>query len=115
MDVQLTPRPFGCFIVFLGLISFWIIPLMLRSREGVFPKRLDDEGIMTRAGKRIPWSDLKSVKHLRYKLRGGRSVMEEYNFTSSQGRVQFFSNRIFNFNEVMTYVWSKVPQLEKTL
>jgi hypothetical protein len=114
MDVQLTPRPFGCLIIFLGLISFWIIPLVIRSQEAAYAKRLDDEGIATLGGKRIPWSDLKQVQHKRYKMGATGGIIEAYSFTTSKGRVGFLSNRIKNFDEVMRFVWSKVPQLEQT-
>ena len=113
MDVQLTPRPFGGFIVLLGLVSFWIIPLVIRSQEATYAKRLDDEGITTLGGKRIPWSDVKQVKHTRYKMGATGGIIEAYSFITSKGRIGFLSNRIKNFDEVMGYVWSKVPQLEK--
>jgi hypothetical protein len=113
MDVQLTPRPFGCFIVFLGLISFWIIPLVIRSQEAAYAKRLDDEGITTLGGKRIPWSELNQAKHTRYKMGTPGGIIEAYRFTSSKGAIGFLSNRIKNFDEVMCYVWSKVPQLKE--
>jgi hypothetical protein len=113
MDVQLTPRPFGCLIIFLGLTSFWIIPLVIRKQEAAYAKRLDDEGIITKGGKRISWSDLKQVKHTRYKMGATGGIIEAYRFTSSKGPVGFLSNRIKNFDDVMRYVWSKVPQLEK--
>jgi hypothetical protein len=111
MDIELYPRPVGCLIIFLGLISFWIIPLMIRSRESVFPKQLSEEGIVTRAGKKVAWSELKKVQHLRYRLNTGGAVMEEYNFKTPKGRICFFSNRIKNFDAVMDYVWVKVPHL----
>jgi hypothetical protein len=114
MDVQLTPRPFGCLIIFLGLISFWIIPLIIRRQEAAYAKHLDDEGIATLGGKRIFWSDLKQVQYKRYKMGATGGIIEAYSFTTSKGRVGFLSNRIKNFDEVMRYVWSKVPQLKKT-
>jgi hypothetical protein len=113
MDVQLTPRPFGCLIVFLGLISFWIIPLMIRSQEAAFAKRLSDEGIETLGGKRIPWSDLKSVRHTRYRLKGASTIIEAFRFKSSKGPIGFLSNRMKNFDEAMAYVWAKAPHLNK--
>jgi hypothetical protein len=115
MDVQLTPRPFGCLIIFLGLISFWIIPLIIRSQEAAYAKRLDDEGITTKGGKRISWSDLKQAKHTRYKMGATGGIIEAYSFTTTKGRVSFLSNRIKNFDEVMHYIWSKVPQFQKTV
>ncbi len=115
MDVQLTPRPFGCFIIFLGLISFWIIPLVIRSQEAAYAKRLDDEGISTKGGKRILWNDLKQVKHTRYKMGATGGIIQGYSFITLKGRVGFLSNRIRNFDEVMRYVWLKVPQLEQAL
>ena len=114
MDVQLTPRPFGCFIVLLGFISFWIIPLMIRSQEAVYATRLDDKGIATKGGKCILWSDLKQVKHTRYKIGATGKTIEAYRFSSTKGSVGFLSNRMKNFDEVMSYVWSKVPGLKQS-
>ena len=115
MDIKLSPRPFGCLIIILGLMSFWIIPIMIRSRESVFPKRLDDKGILTQSGKSIAWNELKRVKHSRFRLGSTGTVMEAYNFHSARGRISFFSNRIVNFDEAMAYTWSKVPHLAKTV
>ena len=110
----MDPRPFGFFITLLGLISFWMIPLVIRSQEAAYAKHVDDEGVATLGGKRILWSDLKQVKHTRYKLGATSGIIEAYSFTTSKGRVGFLSNRIKNFDEVMNYVWSKIPQLKQT-
>ena len=113
MEVQITRRPNGCIFFFLGLLTLGLVPLLLRGREAVFVVRMDDNGVTTKGGKIIPWSDFKKAAYSKYRIRNGGTILEEYNFKTSKGSVNFFSNRMKNFDQAIDYVWTKIPHLNK--
>src|SRR4030095_5021550 len=66
MEVILLPRPVGCLWIPLQIMTLGLMTLLLRSAEGKFTRRMDDQGGETRGGKRIAWADVVTVQKLRH-------------------------------------------------
>jgi hypothetical protein len=49
MEVTLLPRPVGCLWIPLQVMTLGLATLLLRSAEGKFPRRMDDQGVETRS------------------------------------------------------------------
>jgi hypothetical protein len=108
MEVKLLPRPVGCLLVPIQIVTLGLLTLLLRSAEGKFPRRMDEQGVETRGGKRIAWADVTSVRKQRYVM-GPKSIAEEVIFSSPRGRFSIHSRRIGNYEELTRYALQRVP------
>jgi hypothetical protein len=108
MEVKLLPRPVGCLWIPLQIMTLGLVTLLLRSAEGKFPRRMDEQGVETRGGKRIGWAEVTSVKKMRYAM-GAKSIAEEVIFTSRKGRFSIHSRRLANYEELTRYALQRVP------
>lgn len=62
MDVKLRRALPGCLGIPLSIMTLGIFPLMLGNIErNYFSDTVDDEGLVTRGGKRILWTEFTKV------------------------------------------------------
>lgn len=108
MEVRLLPRPVGCLWIPLQIMTLGLVTLLLRSAEGKFPRRMDDQGVETRGGKRIGWTDVVTVQKLRHAM-GPKTIAEEIIFSSPKGRFSIHSRRLANYEELAEYALRRVP------
>lgn len=78
MEVRLNKTIPGCVYALCTLWTLGLFPLFLRYTEHVFPKQLDDEGLVTRGGTRIAWKDFTRVQKITTKGSGGGILAVEY-------------------------------------
>jgi hypothetical protein len=69
---------------------------------------MDEQGVETRAGKRIGWTEVTTVKKMRYVM-GPKSIAEEFIFSCPKGRFSFHSRRLANYEELTRYALQRVP------
>jgi hypothetical protein len=108
MEVTLLPRPVGCLWIPLQVMTLGLVTLLLRSAEGKFPRRMDEQGVETRSGKKIAWAEVVTVQKLRHVM-GPRTIAEEVIFSSPRGRFSIHSRRIGNYEELTRYALQRVP------
>ncbi len=109
MEVKLRPALPGCLGIGLGVMSFGLIPWMIRNNDrNFFPASVDDQGVVTRRGKRILWTEFAKVRKIVID-RGMSKYTLEYHFDSPKGRVAFHRGRIENIEEVLQFVWAQIP------
>jgi hypothetical protein len=109
MEVKLRRALPGCLGIPLSIMTLGIFPLMLRNIErNYFPATVDDEGVVTRGGKRILWSEFTKVRKVMVK-NGMSQYLLEYHFDSPKGRVAFHLGRIENIEQVLQFVWIRIP------
>jgi hypothetical protein len=65
IEVQLRPGAPGCLTVPLGCLTLGLVPLLMRMNQRHFAWRMDEQGIETRGGKLIGWSEFTSIKRVR--------------------------------------------------
>jgi hypothetical protein len=107
MDVVLLPRPVGCLWIPLQIMTLGLVTLLLRSAEGKFPRRMDDQGVETRSGKRIGWAEVVTVQKLRHAM-GPKAIAEELIFSSRKGRFSIHSRRLANYEDLAQYALRRV-------
>lgn len=108
MEAKLLPRPMGCIWLPLQILTLGVLTLLLRSAEGKFVRRMDDEGLETRGGKRIVWSEIRSTQPIRYVM-GPARVAEEIIFSSPRGRASIHSRRHADYQALAEYALARVP------
>jgi hypothetical protein len=109
IEVQLRPGVHGCVTMPLGCLSLGLVPFLMRRGEGHFIRRMDDEGVETRAGKRIAWSEFTRIQRVRSTMGGGGTLSDEYQLTSPRGRVSLPLWRTVNAQETLEYALARLP------
>jgi hypothetical protein len=99
----------------LGCLTLGLVPLLMRRNQGHFVRRMDEQGVETRSGKRIAWSEFTKIT----RVRGGSGMpgqgkptvvySDEYLMESPRGRVSVPLWRTVNFEEVRQFTLSHVP------
>jgi hypothetical protein len=89
-------------------MTLGLVTLLLRSAEGKFPRRMDEQAIETRGGKRIAWAEVATIRKLRHMM-GPKSIAEEVIFSSPRGRFSLHSRRLANYEELTRFALQHVP------
>lgn len=108
MEARLLPRPMGCIWLPLQIMTLGMLTLLLRHAEGKFVRRMDGQGLETRRGKRIPWSEIRSTQPMRYVM-GPARIAEEIVFSSPRGRASIHSRRHDDYQALADYALARVP------
>jgi hypothetical protein len=85
MDIDLRPPMSGCLIALVTLMTLGLYPLLRRWGERHFIRRMDETGFETRGGKRIAWSEVKSVQRIVGKV-NEVALSDEYLLRTARGR-----------------------------
>lgn len=126
IEVDLRPGVSSWVSAPLGCLSLGLIPLLTRSAERHFARRMDDLGVETRAGKRVGWSEFTSIKRAQGIVGSGRRVLrvnvsddvysptthatsDEYWLESPKGRVSVPFWRATNGDAVREFTLAHLP------
>jgi hypothetical protein len=112
MDVQL--RGFACLDVAGCFLSLGLLPIILFLQINSLPKRLTDEALITRSGKSIPWNQFTKATITHHYVKGSASSKGSYtgtrfNLTYPGGKLNFYTMRVANNNEVVQFITSHLP------
>lgn len=108
VEVQLRPAVAGCVRYPVGCVTIGIYPLVTLLVERNFIRRMDEDGVETRGGKRIAWHEFTSVRHVIGKMKGG-TLSDEYLLESPKGRASLPLWRAANASEALDYALAHVP------
>jgi hypothetical protein len=92
--------------IFAGLCvlgTFWGIPAWV---HGVWPQKLDEQGVTVGYGRRFLWSDLKDIRVIAQK-RGATTVNYRFELKFKSGQARFGYNQTANAKEVLAFLESK--------
>lgn len=107
--MQVNVRPLsGCTTVLLGVFTLGIAPLSIWLKERSWPKELNEQGLLTRGGKFIAWSEFTKVRKVVTRVGGGVTT-ERYDLHSPKGKVSIVPDRIDDARAVLEYVWDHLP------
>jgi len=109
MEVKLRPPFHGCLIAILIVITWGIYPLLRRLGERHFIRRMDDEGVETRSGKRVAWSEFTQIRRVVGTM-GGAQLSNECILKSRKGKVSLSLWRAENADEALDYMLKRLPQ-----
>ncbi len=108
MDVKIKAVP-GCMQFFLAVVTLGIYPLMAWLNLRNWPKSLDDQGLVTRAGTRIAWSAFTKITKVITDIQRGAAKTEHFELTYPKGKVIVAPYRLEDGGQVFDYVWQRLP------
>lgn len=126
IEVQLRPEVPGCLTLLLAGLSLGLVPILMRWNERHFARRMDEDGVTTRGGRRIAWSEVTAIRRAQGIVRPGRRVLEvrytddlytrasrvtsdEYLLESPKGRVSVPFWRAANGEALRAFTLEHVP------
>lgn len=107
-EVDLRPPFHGCLVAFATVFSLGLYPLFRHYAEGRFIRRMDDQGLETRAGKRVAWSELTSARRTAVSMHGV-GLSDEVLLESKRGRVSLPLWRIDRAEEAFAFLSRRLP------
>lgn len=108
MDVQ-TKGSTTCLMLFLGLLTLGVGPLLVWWQQRNWPRRVDESGITTRSGKHIPWQAFTHMTYSRTRIATGYEV-ERYDIYSPKIHVIVPTERLVNGSQVVEYILRHLPE-----
>jgi hypothetical protein len=110
MDVKIMPVS-GCLKVFLGVMTLGVAPLMGWLNERKWPKSVDEQGLVTRGGTRVPWSEFTKITKVITKVGGGKT--EHFELSYPQGKIVVAPYRLVDGQQILDYIWQRLPAASK--
>jgi len=113
MDVKIIPLS-GCLQVVLAVLTLGVASLAKFIQEKSWPKRVDDQGLTTRGGKQIAWSEFTKMKLVNTYINSSSSpATQHYELASGKGKVVVAPYRLENGDQVMEYIYTRLPESAK--
>ena len=113
MDVKIRPLS-GCLTIFLAVVTLGVAPLMQWINERGWPKQVDEQGLLTRGGKRIAWGEFTRVVKVHTQVtRGSSAGVEHFELFYPKGKVVVAVYRLENGDNVFNYIWQRLPDSAK--
>ncbi len=111
MEVRVAPMS-GCMMLFLGVFTLGIAPISIKLKERNWPKRVDEQGLLTRSGKQIAWNEFTKIEKVITRVQG--TITERYDLHSPKGTVSIVVHRLVDGDKVLQYIWEQLPEHVKT-
>ncbi len=111
MDVKILPLN-GCLQIILAVFTLGLAPLLTWLNERGWPKSLDEQGLTTRGGRRIAWSDFTRITEVVTRLNSGGTTVH-YELKHPQGKVVVAVYRLQDGQQVFDYIWQRLPERAK--
>jgi hypothetical protein len=113
VEVKIIPLS-GCMQVVLGVFTLGVAPLAEWITQRSWPRRVDEEGLETRGGKRITWAEFtRATRVLTQVTQGSSSRVEHFELISPKGKVIVAAYRLEDGAQVMEYIWQHLPEAAK--
>jgi hypothetical protein len=109
IQAKLT-RTFYVRLVALAIFTLGIGTLVLLIVSRGYVETLDDEGVTSRGGKRLVWSDLTAVRPRYVRRPGGRAYLNDVTLTFGAGSVSVFPAVLDNGPEVLEWLRRRTGQ-----
>ncbi|MBK8794105.1 MAG: hypothetical protein IPN59_13505 [Holophaga sp.] len=112
MEVKIIPLN-GCMQVFLAVMTLGVAPLMVWLNERSWPKSVDEQGLLTRGGVKIPWSDFSKITRVVTRIGNTSSTTEHFELVHPKGKVVVTVYRLENGQKILDYIWQRLPAAAK--
>jgi hypothetical protein len=110
MEVKIKPLS-GCMVITLGFLTLGLFPLFNWINTRSWPKRVDDQGLVTRNGTRIAWDQFTRFRKVITYMRGAQ--VEYYELKYPKGKVVVVAYRLEKGDQVLDYIWQYLPEQAK--
>lgn len=111
MDVQ-TKGSTTCLMIFLGVLTLGIGPLLVWLQQRNWPRRVDAGGITTRGGQHIPWQAFTHMTYSRTRIQAGYEV-ERYDLYGPKIHVIVPTERLVDGPLVVETILQHLPEQVK--
>jgi len=111
MDVQ-TKGSTTCLMVFLGVLTLGVGPLLVWMQQRNWPRRVDEGGITTRSGKHVPWQSFTHMTYSRTRIQAGYEV-ERYDLYGPKIHVIVPTERLVDGPQVVETIFRYLPERVK--
>jgi hypothetical protein len=111
MEVKVIPMS-GCMMLILGVFTLGVAPIGIKLNERNWPKLLDEQGLVTRGGKRIEWSEFTKFQKVITRVQG--TTTERFDLHSPKGIVAVVVYRLQEGDQVLEYIWQRLPESAKS-
>jgi hypothetical protein len=108
MEVKVIPLG-GCMQVFLGVMTLGVAPLAIYLQMRSWPSLVDEQGLVTRGGKRIAWQEFTKITRVRTQVSSGGSGVEHFELKYAKGKVDVVVYRLVDGQQVLDYVSAHLP------
>ncbi len=108
IEVRLRRQPAGCIYWPLTIMTLGLFPLLVSMGERHFIRQMDDNGVVTRGGRRIAWNEFTSVVRWKGKMEG-TTLSDEYILKSSKGKASLPTWRAENAEAAKTFLLQHLP------
>ncbi len=111
MDVQ-TKGSTTYLMIFLGVLTFGLGPLLVWLQQRNWPRRVDASGMTTRGGRHIPWQHFTHMTYSRTRVGAGYTV-ERYDLYGPRVHVIVPTERLVAGAQVVEMMWRYLPEQVK--
>ena len=112
MEVHKIPLS-GCSQILLSILTLGVAPLSIWLNERNWPRFMDEQGLITRGGQRMDWTDFNKITKIITEVNTGSVRTEKYELRHPQGKVDVVIYRLENGSQVFDYIWDHLPELTR--
>ncbi len=112
MEVKIKPLS-GCLRVFLAVVSLGVAPLAEWSVQRSWPKLVDEQGVVNRAGRRIAWNEFTAARRVITRVNGSSSGVEHFEFSYPKGKLIVAAYRLEDGDRILDTIWQHLPESAK--
>jgi hypothetical protein len=112
MEIKVKPIS-GCLNVILTVFTLGVYPLAAWLNMRNWPKRVDEQGLVTRGGKRIAWSEFTKFTKVITDINRGAAKTEHFELRHAGGKVVVAEYRLENGAQILDHLWNHLPEQVK--
>jgi hypothetical protein len=109
MEIKIKPVP-GCLNIILAVLTLGVYPLAAWLTARNWPKSVDEQGLVTRGGKRLPWNEFTKITKVITNINQSAAKTEHYELFHPGGKVIVAEYRLENGAQIMDYIWNRLPE-----
>ncbi len=81
--------------------------------ERNWPKSVDEQGLLTRGGAHIAWSEFTSATRVITTIGNTGTKTEHFELRHPKGKVIVAAYRLVDGSQVLDYIWQRLPEAAK--
>lgn len=109
MEIKIKPVS-GCLNIALTILTLGVYPLAAWLNQRNWPRSIDEQGLVTRGGKRILWKDFTKFTKVLTKISSGAVRTEHFELFHPGGRVVVAEYRLVDGSQVLDFIWNHLPE-----
>ena len=112
MEIKVKPVS-GCLNIILTVFTLGVYPLAAWLTARNWPRSVNEQGLVTRGGKKVAWKDVTKITKVVTNINRGAARTEHFELLHAGGKVIVPEYRLENGAQVMEYIWQRLPDQAK--